>query len=139
PAAASDGHTSKLLVKFDDAAPTDAQASALAAAGARQVGAVRDLGVKVVTVPTASAAAALARLRGDSRVSYAEPDSVLAPQDTLPNDPSFPTSYAVAGGAWGWTMTHTTQAWDVTKGSGSVAIAILDTGVKTNGLSDLSG
>jgi thermitase len=131
--------TSQLLVKFKESASADAQANALAAAGAKQVGDVRDLGVKVVTVPTAAATAVLARFRNDSGVSFAEPDSVLVPQDNLPNDPSFPTNYAVAGGAWGWTMTHTTQAWDVTKGDPSVVVAILDTGIKTSGLSDLNG
>jgi hypothetical protein len=50
--------------------------------------------------------------------------------------PTIPRSlkqFAVAGGAWGWYTTHTTQGWDVTPGDPSVIVAILDTGLKTQG------
>jgi subtilisin family serine protease len=56
--------------------------------------------------------------------------------------PTIPRSlkqFAVAGGAWGWYTTHTTQAWDVTRGDPSVIVAILDTGLKTQGLSHYDG
>jgi len=64
---------------------------------------------------------------------------LLTPQELLPSDPSFPQQFAIAGGAWGWYRTHTTQAWDVTKGDPSVVVAILDTGLKTQGLADYDG
>jgi len=64
---------------------------------------------------------------------------LLTPQELLPSDPSFPQQFAIAGGAWGWYRTHTTQAWDVTKGDPSVVVAILDTGLKTRGLADYDG
>ncbi|MFL5963934.1 MAG: S8 family serine peptidase [Gaiellaceae bacterium] len=137
--AVSVGGTTRLLVKFKDSTPLDRQANALAAAGAKKLGVVRGLDVKVVSVPAAAADAALGRLRSDPGVGYAEVDQLLEPQDNLPNDPSFPQQSAIAGGAWGWTMTHTTQAWDVTKGDPSVVVAILDTGLKTSGLADFNG
>jgi hypothetical protein len=130
----------RLLVKFKAATPSGAADKLVAAVGAQPAGVVRGLGVRVVTVPSARAAAALGALKRSASVAYAERDLVLAPQDQLPSDPSFPTgSFAIAGGAWGWTKTHTTQAWDVTKGSPSVVVAVLDTGLKTQGLSDFNG
>jgi thermitase len=137
-AAAPDG-TTRLLVQFKDSAGPGHRADALAAVGATDVGSVPDLGVKVISVPAAAADAVQQHLRNDDDVAYVEPDTVLEPQDNLPNDPSFPQQSAVAGGAWGWTMTHTTQAWDVTKGDPSVVVAILDTGIKTSGLADFAG
>jgi hypothetical protein len=137
--ATADSGTTRLLVKFKPAASQGARTSLLGSLHGKQIGVVHDLGIKVVTVPAANAAAALRATRGNSLVSFAEPDSILRPQDNLPSDPSFPTSFAVAGGAWGWSTTHTTQAWDVTRGNSNVVIAILDTGIKTAGLSDFNG
>src|SRR5438445_8463411 len=100
-----------------------------------------DLRVRVVEAGSIDQAKqARAGLQGRPEVAYAEPDVILALQDNVPNDPSFPTpNSAIGGGAWGWTMTHTTQAWDITTGSSSVVIAILDTGLKPSGLADFDG
>jgi hypothetical protein len=102
---------------------------------------IQELGVHVVAVPRGSGSDALGRLRGNRSVSFAELNSTLQPQEQLPNDPYFLNSGAwnIGGGAWGWYQTHTTQAWDITEGSPSTTIAILDTGIKTSGLADFSG
>jgi subtilisin family serine protease len=131
--------TTQVLVKFKSNASQQARDSLLGSYHAKQVGTVRDLGIKVVSVPAASARATVGAMRGNSLVSFAEPNAIFKPQDNLPSDPSFPTSFGLAGGAWGWPMTHTTQAWDVTHGNPNVVIAILDTGIKTAGLSDFDG
>jgi subtilisin family serine protease len=131
--------TTRLLVKFKPAASAEAQASVLSSVHAKQIGVLHDLGIKIVTVPTAGAQATANAMRGNPLVSFAEPDSILKPQDNLPSDPSFPSNFALAGGAWGWPATHTTQAWDITQGDPNVVIAILDTGIKTTGLSDFNG
>lgn len=133
---ANSGATTRLLVKFRPSANASA---ALTAAGAKQDRTIQDIGVRVVTVPTSAAAGALTKLRGNPNVRYAEPDGTLKPQEDLPSDPSFPQQFAVGGGAWGWYKTHTTQAWDITKGDPSVVIAVIDTGLKTGGLDDFSG
>jgi hypothetical protein len=137
-APAQPNSTSRLLVKFQPQASASARAVALAGVKGNDARVIPDLGVHVVTVPGA-AGSALARLRANSAVAFAEPDAVLQPQETLPNDPYFPKQYALGGGAWGWYQTHTTQAWDITQGIPSVVIAILDTGLKTTGLSDFDG
>jgi subtilisin family serine protease len=129
--------TTRLLVGFKPGVTATAAGRVLAAANAHSAGSVRGLDVSVAL--TSSPTAALTSLRRNASVAYAEPDSVLKPQDVLPSDPSFPQQFAIAGGAWGWTKTHTTQAWDVTKGSSSVDVAVLDTGLQTEGLSDFNG
>lgn len=136
---ASPGATVQLLVKFKASSGQSGRSALLGSTGAKQAGTVHDLGINVVTVPAARADASLSAMRHSKLVAFAEPDATVKPQDSLPNDPSFPASYALVGGAWGWTMTHTTQAWDVTKGSPNVTIAILDTGIRPTGLSDFDG
>jgi hypothetical protein len=117
----------RLLVNFRP--DVDAQ-SALAAAGATSLRTIPDIGVHVVSVGSDHAQAALQALRGNPSVGWAEPDGLVKPQEVLPNDPFFPQTYALSGGAWGWYQTHTTQAWDITQGDPSVVVAVLDTGLK---------
>jgi thermitase len=139
PIAGASSPTTRLLVKFKPTASAQVRGILVSSIHGKQVGAVHDLGIKVLAIPAENAGPTLSKLRGNRIVSFAERDPVLKPQDNLPSDPSFPTSFGIAGGAWGWQMTHTTQAWDVTQGDPHVVIAILDTGIKTAGLSDFNG
>ncbi|MFJ4290016.1 MprA protease, GlyGly-CTERM protein-sorting domain-containing form [Cupriavidus sp. NPDC089707] len=74
--------------------------------------------------------AAAARLRQDPRVADAVPDRWLRLHDTLPNDPEFRanqpyllgTGTAVGG-------VNLPRAWDRTRGSSGIVIAVVDTGV----------
>jgi thermitase len=102
---------------------------------------IPEIGVKVITVPSQTASAVENALSHNPRIDYIERDQTLKPQEQLPNDPYFLNSgsWNLAGGAWGWYATHTTQAWDISEGDPAVNIAILDTGIKTAGLSDLDG
>jgi thermitase len=99
------------------------------------------IGVKVVSVPSVALSAVTNALSHNPAVDFVEQDQTLKPQEQLPNDPYFLNSgsWNLGGGAWGWYMTHTTQSWDITQGDPSVKIAILDTGIKTAGLSDFNG
>jgi fervidolysin-like protein/subtilase family protein len=138
-AAANGSSDARLLVKFHAGISDDRARGLFSAVDARQVRTISALDVHVVAVSSSRAQSALAALRKNRSVAYAEPDAILRPQELLPNDPSFPRQFAVVGGAWGWYTTHTTQAWDVTRGDPSVIVAILDTGLKTQGLSDYDG
>jgi thermitase len=138
-ATASGSSDARLLVKFHAGVSGNTTSSLLAAVTARQVRTISALDVRVVAVSSSRAQSALAALRKNRSVAYAEPDAILKPQELLPDDPSFPRQLSVAGGAWGWYTTHTTQAWDITRGDPSVIVAILDTGLKTQGLSDFNG
>jgi hypothetical protein len=118
----------RLLVKFRSGADVPA---ALVAADARPLRTIGDVGVHVVSVTADHAQAALQALKTNPSVVWVEQDGLLKPQEILPNDPFFPQTYAVSGGAWGWYQTHTTQAWDITQGDPSVVVAVLDTGLRS--------
>jgi thermitase len=139
PGNAAPGGQTRLLVGFTASSPAAARAQTLDAVDATDASTISDLRVHVVTVPKAEAGSALARLRATAGVKFAELDGVVTPQEFLPRDPSFPQTFAVAGGAWGWYQTHTTQAWDITEGDPSVVVAVLDTGLRTQGLADFAG
>src|SRR5690242_10689219 len=80
--------------------------------------------------------AAIAKLKQDPRVRYAEPNHVIT-IDSVPNDPAF-------NNTWGLNNTGQTingssgtpdadidapEAWNVTTGSPNVTVAVIDTGV----------
>jgi serine protease len=78
--------------------------------------------------------AAVERLRADASVEYAEPDRRMR-RHLAPNDSLFQAQWylqAVQSTANGSTAsaTNAVAAWDVTTGSNSVAVAVLDTGVR---------
>jgi subtilase family protein/fervidolysin-like protein len=83
--------------------------------------AIPQLGVHVLTTDAVGSEAALAALRADPRVRYAELDGVVRALRT-PNDALWPTQ-------WSPHKTNAPLAWDLTVGSPAVVVAILDTGV----------
>jgi thermitase len=90
---------------------------------------VNDLGAgksewKLVKVPAGTADQYLDQLNADADVEIAQPDFVRT-IDATPNDPSYPSQ-------WHLPNVQAPQAWDITKGSSSRTIAIVDTGVDLN-------
>jgi subtilisin family serine protease len=87
---------------------------------------------QVSLTPGVAVADALAAYRASPLVAYAEPDDPVRPA-ALPDDPSFAGQWGLdnpgdAGGTAGADI-HAPAAWDVTTGSPSVVVAVLDTGV----------
>jgi len=66
---------------------------------------------------------ALKLLRRDKRVEYAEPNRILRVAAT-PNDPLY------ARQQWHYAQMNLPAAWDLTTGSASVVVAVVDTGVR---------
>jgi len=76
----------------------------------------------VLAVPRGSNELAFARqLSRDPSVKLAEPDYLFEPQ-AAPNDPQFPSQWHLA-------KIQAPQAWDLSKGSQQVVIAVIDSGV----------
>ena len=152
PAAESQATAERFIVKFKGSAPsanlqiqagTSGESAALTAmtnrvqalAGRARVSleAMRPIGPTIhmmkvkPLVAGESAEAMLARLRADPDVEYAVPDRRVYLHAT-PSDPRF-------GGEWYLqnaqpSAINAAAAWDITKGSTSVVIAVVDTGVR---------
>jgi subtilisin family serine protease len=74
--------------------------------------------------------------RDPSVVDYAEPDHILYAVQTIPNDPSFGTLWALNNtGQSGGTPDadiDAPEAWDLATGSSEVVAAVVDTGINYN-------
>ncbi|QUN29426.1 MprA protease, GlyGly-CTERM protein-sorting domain-containing form [Cupriavidus sp. KK10] len=125
---ASDG-SSKTPAAAADALKQLSERTGIAVTARRAMGG----NLHLLQVPDALAAdpeAAAARLRQDPRIADAVPDRWLKLHDTVPNDPEFisrqpylmGTGTAVGG-------VNLPRAWDRSRGSSGVVIAVVDTGI----------
>ena len=80
------------------------------------------LGVVVLEVPVENLQEKMNEIRNMTGVLYVEPDYPVQALDTIPNDPGFVNQYAL-------TAIRAPQGWDLSTGSSSITIAILDSGV----------
>ena len=124
PAAAARPTSGRIMVKFNPGVSERTKAAARAAVAATKVAAIPQLGVDVLRVPAPASATALARLQRHAAIAYAEPDGIVQVASTTPNDPYY-------GRQWSPAKTRATAAWDLTTGSASTVIAVLDTGVSS--------
>ena len=69
-------------------------------------------------------------------IEYAEPDAIMVPMLT-PNDPQYPNQWHYLAPGAGHYGINAPAAWDITTGSSSIVVAVIDTGI-TNHI-DLSG
>ena len=111
----------RIIVGFKPGASSSAQTDASRSAGAGTLEPIGSSGMLVARVPTGTAAQALATLRARADVAWAEPDYVRR-ATLIPNDPLF-------GQQYGPQHIGAPIAWDVTTGSPTVRIAILDCGI----------
>jgi subtilisin family serine protease len=98
--------------------------------GAEVIGRIGALRADVLRLDGGDPDGALALLRADPGVRYAELDGIVR-ASRVPNDEFLPTQWSV-------TKTHAGQAWDVSTGSSQVVVGILDTGIDP-GQPDLRG
>ncbi len=134
----------RVILRFRTGVPIAAQATAHSSAGVTLLQRFHAVpGLQVVQLPSGlSVQEALSRYRGDPNIAYAEPDTLLHVLDTVPNDPSFSSLWAMKNtGQSGGMMDadiDATDAWTLSTGSNSVYVGVIDTGVDYNH-SDLSG
>jgi subtilisin family serine protease len=88
---------------------------------ASQIGVIRQINVRVLHVPEARLEVTIAGLRHNPNIAFVEPDYLIDPA-LVPNDPYYSSEWHLA-------KIQAPQAWDITTGSNSVIIAVLDTGV----------
>jgi thermitase len=120
---AADFVPGRVLVKPADAASETAVQNSLRAAGAREIGRVPQIGVRILQVPVQAEARVIAALSNNPNFEFAEPD-YLANIILTPNDPYY------AAYQWHLPKVSAPVAWDTTTGSANVTIAIVDSGVE---------
>jgi subtilisin family serine protease len=112
----------RLLVRFRPLA-TDALArGVLAGDGLAVIGRIDAIDVYVVSVPAGREAEVARELKRNLAVAYAEPDYIVRAL-RVPDDPYFAIEQ------WNLAQIGGPAAWDLTTGSASVVIAVVDTGV----------
>jgi subtilisin family serine protease len=120
----------QLLVGFESSVSKERQEQVLAAVQGRldrRLGAIRDGRLAVVTPRSGLALAVLRRrLAERPEVAYAEPDYLLSASVATPDDPFYPTQYALGEEPSDYDI-DAPEAWATATKCGKVAV--LDTGV----------
>src|SRR5260221_317507 len=112
----------RLLVQFKPEATAEQVRNLLASANSQDTATLPRIGVHILQLPPQVSETALAHafaLRPE--VAFAEVDRIRKP-DMTPNDPNYPSE-------WHLPKISAPSAWDMTTGSSSIVVAILDTGV----------
>lgn len=115
------GETERLIIRFKPGVATVAADAFPGDNGCCKVDSIPGIGAIVVSVPRGEASKAMAAYRALEEIASVEPDC-LAYTAEVPDDASFSQQ-------WGMTKIKAPEAWNITKGSPSVTVAILDTGM----------
>jgi thermitase len=113
-----------VLIRFTTSTPDSQVQADLKAVGGRVVESYPN-GPSLVQLPAGSdRSAALARLKADAGVVYAEADSTLhaSALTVTPNDPYYAAQ-------WGLSTIDAPAAWGFTTGTSATIVAVLDTGI----------
>lgn len=123
----------QVLVKFRSGAPAIAVKALHNSLRAGKIKDIRHLGIVQMKLPdSVSVTEAVRVYQSDPNVEFAEPNYIVR-ASAIPNDPGY-------GQQWGLNNTGQTggtpgadiraqNAWDITKGSGSIIVAVVDSGV----------
>jgi thermitase len=112
----------EVIVRFKKSATDKMISTCLSQVNGREFSRIDELGVVVIKVPAGSVSKAVASLSGCAGVRYAEPNFIASIADTIPSDPEWGLQYGLVN-------IRAPQGWDITTGSATVTIAIVDTGV----------
>lgn len=128
----------RALVRFAPSASADERTAALARAGATFDTQLQALGVTRVALPINASDAtgdasgfAVLRLSRDPAIVAVQLDS-RASVGFTPNDSLFSSDPSIGLGQWGLRATQVDEAWDLVRGSPTVIVAVVDTGIDAN-------
>ena len=91
----------------------------------------RSLDLYLLHSRSAGVAALVSILKTHPAVEYVEPDYIVK-ANAIPNDPSFPSQWALLNTATPGADISATPAWDITTGSRSNLVGIVDSGIDYN-------
>ena len=112
----------RIIVAFRSRTRSSVISAAFTRAGVRLERRLTKIGLYVVAAPEGKRDRGLASLRREKSVEHVQREELLDGLDTTPNDPQWPDQ-------WGLRTMGFPRAWDVSRGSKSVVVAVLDTGV----------
>ena len=115
----------RVLVKPAEGANEANVQGSIRAAGAREVGRIHQINVRILQVPEKAEASVVAALSKNPNFEFAELD-YIATANLTPNDPLY-ASYQ-----WHLPSISAPAAWDTATGSSNTIVAIVDTGVQAN-------
>ena len=126
----------ELLVKFKPGVMSTSALQTHAAIGATVIKNIPFIGVQEVSLPEGTdIKTAITQYMQNSNVEYAEPNYIYKVNSTMPNDLYFtPQQWALyntgtfASGTAGADI-KAPEAWDISRGSGNIIVAIVDTGI----------
>lgn len=118
----ADFEAGQILVKFKPLVPPFVADSVIKSHGFSTVKEAREISVRNVHVPPGQEPKAIADLRKNPLVEYAELNS-LRKSLFIPNDSMY-SSYQ-----WNLGRINMEQAWDITRGAITVTVAVIDTGL----------
>lgn len=114
----------QMIVKLKSTMSEASFKGILSARGGSQSGSIPALNARVIRVPAEASDMCRSELRGHRDVEYVEPDYTAEALGTA-NDP-----YYTQGSEWHLAKIQAPAAWDVSTGSSSVVVAVVDTGVR---------
>ena len=128
--------TDEIIVKFKPGVEGTGRDKALAGAGLLKVKRKSFWGnqsLEVIKLPAgADSKALIAKLKTMAGVAYAQPNFVYKPCATAPNDPLFSQQWGLNNTLFPDYDINALTAWDITTGSPTVVVAVLDEGVDIN-------
>jgi subtilisin family serine protease len=94
------------------------------------------IGAQLWNITGISVPQAIARFQNDPRIDYIEPNYILSVIDTIPNDESFPSLWAMhnTGQTGGTTDADidAPEAWDTHRDCRNIVVGVIDSGVNYN-------
>jgi subtilisin family serine protease len=112
----------QIVVKVESGHSAESLASCLGQINGQLESSISDLDILVIKIPNDTVGVSVYIMNNCLGVEYAEPNYIAQMADTIPNDTGWNNQY-------GLISIRAPQGWDLSIGSASVTIAIVDTGV----------